>query len=88
MGWRTLAAAMEARRSSSVSPAPARASGSAWTRTAGFCRPLSVTSPTPTTCEILCARMESAWSSTAASDRDVDDTASVRIGASAGLLRL
>ena len=40
--------------------APASAAGSTCTRTAGFCPPLSVTRPTPETCEIFCARIESA----------------------------
>ncbi len=39
---------------------PPSATGSTWTRTAGFWPPLIVTRPTPETCEIFCARIESA----------------------------
>ncbi len=60
LGWLMLAATRAARTSSRVSPVPPSATGSTWTRTAGFCPPLIVTSPTPETCEIFCARIESA----------------------------
>ena len=86
MGWLTLAATSAARTSSSVSAVPASAAGSICTRTAGFCPPLIETRPTPDTCEIFCARIESAWSSTWSSGSESDQTARVRIGVSAGLL--
>ena len=47
-----------------------------------------VTSPTPDTWEIFCARIESAWSSTTSSGSESEVTARVRIGVSAGLLLL
>ncbi len=45
-----------------------------------------VTSPTPETCEIFCARIESAASSTWSSGSAREVTARVRMGVSAGLL--
>jgi hypothetical protein len=57
-------------------------------RTAGFCPPLIETSPTPGSCAIFCARRVSAKSSTFESGRVFDVSASVRIGASAGLVLL
>ncbi len=44
-------------------PYDASAVGFAWMRTAGFCPPLMVTSPTPGNCEIFCANVVSARSS-------------------------
>ena len=44
--------------------ATASAVGFAWMRTAGFCPPLMLTSPTPGSCEIFCASRVSARSST------------------------
>src|SRR5215831_13994079 len=85
LGWLTFAAASAARTSSSVRPVPASADGSTWTRTAGFCPPFRVTRPTPETCEIFCARTESAKSSTWLMGRLCELTESVRTGVSAGL---
>ncbi len=85
LGWLTLAETRTCRTSSSESPVPARATGSTCTRTAGFCPPLMVTRPTPETCEIFCARMESAASSTLSSGSISELTARVRMGVSAGL---
>ena len=87
-GWCTFACESTVRTSSRVRSLPASACGSTCTRTAGFCRPFSVTSPTPTTCEIFCARIESAWSSTCVSGSASEETARVSTGVSAGLLRL
>ena len=53
-------------------------------RTAGFCPPLIVTSPTPLICEIFCASVVSARSSTFERARLSELSARVRIGASAG----
>src|SRR5487761_2121843 len=80
--------AIASRTSSRLSPEPARAAGSIWTRTAGFCPPFRVTSPTPETWEIFCARIESAKSSTWSSGIVSLLTLRVRIGVSAGLLLL
>jgi hypothetical protein len=60
----------------------------AWIRTAGFWPPWMLTSPTPVTCEIFCARRVSAKSSTCESGIVFDVSASVMIGASAGLVLL
>ena len=57
-------------------------------RTAGFCPPLMLTSPTPGNCEIFCAKVVSARSSTCGSGMLSDVMASVRMGASAGLTLL
>ncbi len=57
-------------------------------RTAGFCPPLMLTSPTPGSCEIFCASRVSARSSTLVSGSVLEVSASVRIGASAGLVLL
>ena len=57
-------------------------------RTAGFCPPLMLTSPTPGSCEIFCASRVSARSSTFDSGSVLHVSASVRIGASAGLVLL
>ena len=54
-------------------------------RTAGRWPPLMLTSPTPGSWEIFCARRVSAKSSTCVSGMVFDVIASVRIGASAGL---
>ena len=62
--------------------------GLAWIRTAGFCPPLMLTSPTPGSCEIFCASRVSARSSTCDSGIVLEVSASVRIGASAGLVLL
>jgi len=45
-----------------------------------------LTSPTPFSCEIFCARRVSLKSSRSVSDMLFEVTASVRIGASAGLI--
>ena len=66
----------------------ASAVGLACTRTAGFCPPLMLTSPTPGNCEIFCASRVSARSSTCDSGSTLEVSASVRIGASAGLILL
>ena len=63
-------------------------SGSTWMRTAGFWPPLMLTRPTPGSCEIFCASRVSARSSTFDSGSVSDVSASVRIGASAGLVLL
>ena len=57
-------------------------------RTAGFCPPLIETRPTPGSCEIFCASAVSARSSTFDSGRELEVSARVRIGASAGLTLL
>ena len=57
-------------------------------RTAGFWPPLMLTRPTPGSCEIFCASRVSARSSTFGSGSVVEVSASVRIGASAGLILL
>ena len=57
-------------------------------RTAGFWPPLIETMPTPLSCEIFCASVVSAKSSILESGRLSDVSASVRIGASAGLTLL
>ena len=57
-------------------------------RTAGRCPPLMLTSPTPVCCEIFCASRVSARSSTRGRGSESEVSASVRIGASAGLLLL
>ena len=58
------------------------------TRTAGFWPPLMLTRPTPDSCEIFCAKRVSAKSSTFESGMLSEVSASVRIGASAGLVLL
>ncbi len=73
------------RTSSRVMPRAESAVGLTWTRTAGFCPPLMVTSPTPGTCEIFCARRVSAKSSTFDKGSVSEVSARVRMGASAGL---
>jgi len=67
---------------------PASAVGFACTRTAGFCPPLMLTSPTPDTCDIFCASTVSAMSSTWLSGSVSLVSASVMIGASAGFTLL
>jgi hypothetical protein len=62
--------------------------GFARMRTAGFWPPLSVTSPTPGSCEIFGTRRVSARSWTVDSGSVSDVSASVRIGASAGFTLL
>ena len=57
-------------------------------RIAGFCPPLMLTSPTPGSCEIFCAKVVSARSSTCGSGMLSEVIARVRIGASAGLTLL
>jgi hypothetical protein len=54
-------------------------------RTAGRCPPLTLTRPTPVSCEIFCASRVSLKSSRSVSAMVFDVTAMVRIGASAGL---
>ena len=62
--------------------------GLARTRTAGFWPPLMLTKPTPGNCEIFGANRVSARSSTLESGSSFELKASVRMGASAGLLLL
>ena len=62
--------------------------GLAWMRTAGFCPPLMLTSPTPLSCEIFGASRVSTRSSTCDSGIESDVIAIVSIGASAGLVLL
>ncbi len=57
-------------------------------RTAGFCPPLMVTSPTPFSWEIFGARRVSTRSSTCESGIELDVMASVSTGASAGFVLL
>src|SRR5207253_1251921 len=57
-------------------------------RTAGRWPPLMLTNPTPESWEIFCAKAVSAKSSTLESGRLSEARASVRIGASAGLILL
>jgi len=57
----------------------------AWIRTAGRWPPLMLTRPTPVSCEIFCARVVSARSSTLEAAKDLDVSARVRIGASRGI---
>ncbi len=58
------------------------------TRTAGFCPPLILTSPTPLNWEIRGARRVSTRSSTCDKGKVSDVMASVSTGASAGLVLL
>ncbi len=57
-------------------------------RTAGFWPPLMLTRPTPVSCEIFGARRVSTRSSTCDSGMFFELIASVRTGASAGLVLL
>jgi hypothetical protein len=86
--WLTLACEIAARRSSRVKPSADSAVGLACTRMAGFWPPLMLTRPTPESCAIFCASRVSARSSIADSGNVSDVRASVRIGASAGLVLL
>ena len=86
--WLTFAAATAARTSSMVRPLAASRAGLTWMRTAGFCPPDSVTSPTPGSCAIFCTRRVSARSSTTVRGNDVDVSPSVSTGASAGFTLL
>ena len=88
LAWLTLAGAIAVRTSSRVSPSEDSAVGFTCTRTAGFCPPLMLTRPTPGSCEIFWARRVSAKSSTLESGSVSEVSASVRIGASAGLILL
>jgi hypothetical protein len=83
-----LVAATAVRTSSSVSPYAARAVGLARMRTAGRWPPLTDTSPTPETSAIFCASRVSARSSTSGSGSVFDESARVRMGASAGFTLL
>ncbi len=67
-------------------PIADNAVGFAWMRMAGFWPPLMLTLPTPESCEIFCASRVSARSSTLTSGSDSEYKASVKIGASAGLV--
>ena len=62
--------------------------GLAWMRTEGFWPPPILTNPTPGSCEIFSASRVSARSSTWSSGSSFEVSASVRIGASAGLVLL
>src|SRR5258708_28069199 len=55
-------------------------------RTAGFWPPLMLTRPTPLSCEILGARRVSTRSSTCDSGMELEVTAKVSTGASAGIV--
>ena len=55
-------------------------------RIAGRWPPEMLTRPTPLSCEIFCASRVSLMSSSSVSDMLLEVTASVRIGASAGLI--
>ena len=88
MAWFTLALATAARTSSRVRPLAASRAGLAWMRTAGFCPPLKVTSPTPGSCEIFGRRRVSARSCTLVSGSVLEVRPRVRIGASAGFTLL
>ena len=76
------------RRFSRSIPYDSSAVGLAWMRTAGFCPPLMLTSPTPLNCEIFGASRVSTKSSTCDSGNESDVIASVSTGASAGLVLL
>ncbi len=86
LAWLTLAAPTAARMSARESPYEARATGLTCTRTAGFWPPLMLTSPTPGSWLIFCARRVSANSSTLGRDRVSEERARVRMGASAGFV--
>jgi hypothetical protein len=88
LAWFTLAALIAVRTSSSDRPADAAARGFTCTRTALRCPPESVTSPTPGTCEIFCARRVSTRFCTWVSFIVFDVMPSVRMGASAGFTLL
>ena len=85
LAWLTLAAPIAVRTSSRVSPVAASATGLICTRTAGRWPPPIDTSPTPETSDSFCASRVSTKSSMVGSGRVSELTASVRIGASAGL---
>ena len=84
-GWSTVATASALRTSTSPSPTPVSASGSTWTRTAGCCPPPTVTCPTPSICEIFCARIAFAASKTCASGTVLLVIERIIVGESAGL---
>jgi hypothetical protein len=86
--WSTFAVPSAVRTSSSDRPYPSSAVGFAWIRTAGFWPPAIETSPTPESCEIFCARIVSAVSSTFESGSESLVSESVMIGASAGFTLL
>ncbi len=85
MGALTLVVVMTVRTSSRLMPSDASLLGSTWTRTAGFCWPPISTWAMPGNCEICCARMFSAASSTWVIGSSLECTASTMIGGSAGL---
>ena len=87
-GVLTLPLAMAVRRSSVERPRAASATGLARTRTAGFMPPLMVTRPTPESCESFGTRRLSAKSCTCVSGSEVELSASVAMGVSAGLTLL
>ena len=84
----TLAVLMAVRMSSKVKPALAKALGLTCTRTEGRLDPAKLTSPTPETCDRRWARRFSTMSCTVMMGKVGELTASVKIGASAGLTLL
>jgi predicted benzoate:H+ symporter BenE len=80
----TEAATSDARTSSIVSPMAASRAGSTCTWIERLRSPPMNTWATPGICEICCARMLSAYSSTSISGSSSDCTARIRIGASDG----
>src|SRR5262245_8282696 len=88
LAWLVLALAIDVRTSSSDKPYAASAFGLTWIRTAGRWPPLMLTRPTPGSWEIFCAMRVSARSSSFGRGIVGDVSASVRIGASAGLTLL
>jgi hypothetical protein len=85
LGELPFALAMVVRRSSMLSPYLASARGLNWMRTAGRCPPEMLTTPTPGSWEIFCASRVKERSSTSMSLSVSEVTASVMMGASAGL---
>ena len=88
LAWLTFACESAVRTSSRVRPYDESAVGFTWTRTAGFWPPLMLTRPTPGSCEIFWARRVSAGPRPSRAGSVSDVRASVRIGASAGLILL
>ena len=80
-----LALMMASRTSSVAIPAFDSATGLSEIRTAGWSAPLTVTSPTPGTCEMRCASTVSATSYIALVEMVFDVSASTNTGAAAGL---
>ena len=84
LGWLAVDVDSVARTSSSDSPAPASATGSACTRTAGCCPPPTKTCPTPCTWAIFCASTVFAVSNSWGSGTVFDVIERMSTGASAG----